>query len=277
LEEISILDQFHGFLKTPDIFPEPKKSELKKFEFPEVVITDSLKASLKNLHHPRNSVLGKRMESFFEIAIEHSSRYDLIASNIQIIEDKQTLGELDFLLFDNEKEKPLHVELVYKLYVFDPEFPSELKSWIGPNRRDSFSEKLEKLSKKQFPLLLKDETSNYLEKLGLEPGEIEQQLCFKAQLYTPVDLDLKKDTIVNPHGYFGNWFSLEEFLEKNWTNNLFYSPKKRDWSCEPENNQNWMSHSSLLADIETLFQNNKAPLVWMKTKKSYHRFFIVWW
>ncbi|WP_026934991.1 DUF1853 family protein [Christiangramia echinicola] len=277
MKEISILEQFLGFLKTPDIFPESKDSEFKTFDFPEVNITDSLAASLDDLHHPRNSVLGKRMESFFEIAIDHSSRYELLASNIQIIENKQTLGELDFLLFDNEEAKPLHVELVYKLYVYDPEFPSELERWIGPNRKDSFSEKLEKLRTKQFPLLFKNETSSYLDKLGVDPQNIEQQLCFKAQLFTPLDLILKDANILNPEAYTGNWYSLKEFLNKDWKNNLFYSPKKKNWNCEPGKNKNWISHSTLLLEIEDLFQNNKAPLVWMKTEKSYHRFFIVWW
>ena len=277
MKEISIIDQFRGFLKTPDIFPNTKKTDFKTFNFPEVNITDSLKSDLENLYHPRNSVLGKRMESFFEIAIAHSSRYDIIASNIQIIENKQTLGELDFLLFDNEKSKPLHVELVYKLYVYDPNFSSEIERWIGPNRKDSFSEKLEKLSTKQFPLLFKNETAKYLEKLGVDIQNIEQELCFKVQLFTPENLKIKNQRTINIEGINGNWFTLAEFLKKDWKKNLFYSPKKKDWSCEPVTNRNWVSQSELLSEIETLFEKNKAPLVWMKTENSYNRFFIVWW
>ncbi len=277
MKEISIIDQFRGFLKTPDIFPETENTQFNTFKFPQVDINDSVKASLEELNHPRNSVLGKRMESFFEIAIENSSRYDLIASNIQIIEKKQTLGELDFLLYDRDRSQSLHVELVYKLYVYDNGFPKEIQRWIGPNRRDSFQEKMEKLEKRQFPLLYKPETINYLNKFGLNPDHIEQQLCFKVQLFTPEDWVQEDKKVVNPEGFIGNWYKLEDFLQKKWNANLFFCPKKKYWSCDPRSNSNWFSYSELQKEIEILFENKKAPLVWMKSGSEYYRFFIVWW
>jgi len=277
LKNLNILNQFQGFLDTPDIFPKDVKENFNRFNFPEVMITDALLADLEKLDHPRNSVLGKRMESFFEIAIKHSSRYELIASNIQIIENKQTLGELDFIVLDKQRSKHLHVELVYKLYVYDETFSSEKQRWIGPNRRDSFSMKFDKLELKQFPLLYKPETSHYLNKLGIAPENIEQQLCFKAQLFKPKGLILKDQTTINQACYAGNWYYLNEFLKMNWQKNLFFSPKKKDWSCAPQNNSTWQNQEELLENIEAFFKVHKAPLVWMKTETSYHRFFIVWW
>ncbi|CAL66721.1 DUF1853 family protein [Christiangramia forsetii] len=277
MTEPSILNQFQGFLDTQDIFPKNHNTDITTFEFPEVDITNNLIADLEKLDHPRNSVLGKRMESFFEIAIKYSSRYELIDSNIQIIHNKQTLGELDFLIFDKHNSTPLHIELVYKLYVYDQTFPSENQRWIGPNRRDSFSMKLEKLKSKQFPLLYKPETSIYLNKLGLVSEEIKQQLCFKAQLFIPKNNKLDDRGNINPECYSGKWFKFKDFLKMNWQENLFHSPKKKNWSCDPGKNSDWMSQEELLQNIEFLFKENKAPLVWMKTKSSIHSFFIVWW
>jgi len=276
LKDLNILNQFQGFLDTPDIFPKNHNAGFKTFDFPEIEITDDLIADLEKLDHPRNSVLGKRMESFFEIAIKYSSRYELINANIQIIENKQTLGELDFLILDKELSKPLHVELVYKLYIYDETFSSEDQRWIGPNRRDSFSKKLDKLKSKQFPLLYKPETSFYLNELGIRVENIEQQLCFKAQLFTPDDKTIEKPKIVNSKCYKGKWYRVDEFLKMNWQENLFYSPKKKDWSCDPDNNSNWINQDQLIQDTEFLFEKNKSPLVWMKTETSFQRFFIIW-
>ena len=275
MKDLSILNQFQGFVETPDIFT-ASKNDLKVFTFPKVSISEKLILDLMKIDHPRNSVLGKRMESFFEIAIDHSERYDLMAANIQIIQEKQTHGELDFLVFDKENSRPLHVELVYKLYVYDPSFPKEIEKWIGPNRRDSLLQKQDKLRTKQFPLLHKPETEAYLSKMNLSADEIEQQLCFKAQLYTPVNYKPDNET-VNLNGLRGHWYRYEDFLNMNWQENQFFSPKKKYWSCDPKDNSNWISYSELLNEIEFLFEKKKAPLIWMKTKSGYHRFFIVWW
>lgn len=277
MKDLSILNQFQGFLNTPDIFPREHPGDFKSFNFPKIEISDELIADLQKLDHPRNFVLGKKMESFFEIAIKYSKRYELVRSNIQIIENKQTLGELDFLLFDKERLKPIHIELVYKLYVYDPAFPSEIQKWIGPNRRDSFAEKLEKLSSRQFPLLYKPETISYLNKLGINPEDVEQQLCFKAQLFTPAKRNIEKQEVINPACIKGNWYKLEDFLTRNWQENLFFSPKKKNWSCDPGNNTNWKSQQELLKEVDGLFEKKTAPLIWMKTKTGFDRFFIVWW
>ncbi|TRO66389.1 DUF1853 family protein [Christiangramia sabulilitoris] len=272
LKAISVPDQFEGFLNTPDIFQDRFSCNYKTFEFPEIEITKEIIAELEELEHPRNSVLGKRMESFFEIAIRHSKRYDLTASNIQIIDRKQTLGELDFLIFDHERSKTIHVELVYKLYIYDPSFETEIKRWIGPNRRDSFYEKLEKLKTRQFPLIFKPETSEYLDDLGIEVNEIEQQLCFKAHLYLPQNSRTK-----NAIGVMGNYYNLTDFQNMPWKDHLFYSPKKKEWSCSPEKNQNWYSYPELMDNIQSMLADKRSPMVWMKTQTGYHRYFIVWW
>ncbi|MCB7480355.1 DUF1853 family protein [Christiangramia sediminis] len=277
MKDSSILNQFQGFLDTPDIFPKDHQGNFKSFNFPKIKITDDLIVDLQKLDHPRYSILGKRMEGFFEIAIRHSDRYEIIDSNIQIIENKQTLGELDFIIYDKENSKPIHVELVYKLYIYDPGFPPGIKRWIGPNRRDSFSAKLEKLENKQLPLLFSPKTTSYLSTLELTAGSMEQQLCFKAQLYTPIDEIVEHRSLINSDCLIGNWYNFDEFLQMNWEDHLFYSPKKKDWSFNPVNNTNWYSRKELLKNIEVLFEKKKAPLIWMKTKTGFYRFFIVWW
>jgi len=265
--EVDLINQFKGFLETPDI-REKYGSDFPVFEFPEVDITEELIAELEKIVHPRNSVLGKRMESFFEIAIKFSKRYELIASNIQINQQKITLGELDFLLYDHQNKRPLHVELVYKIYILDSEVGQNEKMLIGPNRKDSFLEKMEKITTKQLPLLKHPETQSYLEKYDLDLEEIEQQICFKAQLYSnDPDAPLQN----------GKYLSYQEFQELDRNDAGFYAPKKNLWSSKPESCNYWRSYSEIVEEISELFQKKKSPLIWLKHKDSFSRFFVVWW
>lgn len=273
---MDLIQQFYGFCNTPPIFEKSDFGDFNIFEFPKLESTHHLIDELQELQHPRNFVLGKRMESFFEIVINNSARYDIIGSNIQIIHEKQTLGELDFLLFDNERQKPLHVELVYKLYIYDPKLSSEIEKWIGPNRRDSFAAKLKRLKEHQFPLLYRKETLEYLEKFSLDVKEIEQQLCFKAKLFTP-ELKSFHPNLINSNCISGNWFRLSDFLNKPWKDNVFFSPSKKEWSSDPKKNDSWLSYNELLEQAEILFKKEKSPLIWMKSKNLVHSFFLVWW
>ena len=273
LSDDILRSQFLGFLKTGDIRL-GRSSEIPVFEFPEIDISEELIEDLRTLDHPRNSVLGKRMESFFEIAIKHSRRYDLIASNIQIIHDKTTIGELDFILYDHSKAKPLHVELVYKIYVYDSTAENLGDRWIGPNRKDSFSEKMAKLTKKQLPLLYRQETKKYLEELGLKSEDIEQQLCYKAQLYCR-DTKISEDII--SESMSGTWITYNEFIGTAYEQALFWAPKKNAWSSLPADNQNWITYTEILEQIESLFEKAKSPLIWMKSGNEFRRFFVVWW
>ncbi|MUP45585.1 DUF1853 family protein [Gramella sp. BOM4] len=276
MEEPGIVDQFKGFLSTPDIFEQQEDPGFPVFEFPKIELSDELINELQSLDHPRISVLGKRMESFFKLAIQYSKRYELIASNIQVIHEKRTIGELDFLVYDKEHSKPLHIELVYKLYVYDKNFQEEIERYIGPNRRDSLPEKINKLKNRQFPLLFDEACRTYLSAHDLKPKDIEQQLCFKAQLFYPEDSE-PESGLLNPACKCGKWISWNNFLKWNVRENLFHTPKKIFWSSHPSANSNWMSYQEFKEQVEILFSKKKSPLVWMKTKTSYIRFFIVWW
>lgn len=266
------LDQFNGFCATPSIFGQDSDFQYSSFDFPEIIDSPELLEDLENISHPRNSVLGKRMESFFELAIKHSKRYELLASNIQVIDHGRTLGELDFLVRDRQLEKVVHVELVYKLYIFDPEMPE--MGWIGPNRRDSFLKKLNRLERHQFPLLYHPATKPYLDKLGLEAGEIDQQVCFKAKLFrSGTNFDHPG---VNRECFTGNWISLQDFNQKR-DDSLYYSPKKQDWSCLPRNNRRWFPHSNIKEQVLDLCKKERSPLLWQKSGLGYDCFFVVWW
>lgn len=234
--------------------------------------------TISELEIPPNLVLGKRAELFFAEAIKQSSHYQLIAHNLQVIQHKKTFGEFDFFLKEEVRNLPIHLELVYKFYVYDPNFESELDRWIGPNRKDTLLRKIERLKNHQLPLLYKKESDFILKKYNLQPEKIEQQVCFLANLFVPKNMLQEKFNYINPSAIVGYWLKKYEFNEAGYGSYSFYSPKKPNWPVDPQFNNNWKSFEAILEEVNFLFQHQKAAFLWMKKDKhTYERFFVVWW
>lgn len=275
--EKRLYHQLQGFIDTPPLWNSKFKG-IEQFALPKIVFPKEVDIISQLPSLASNFVLGKRMERFFELIIHESSRYQLLSKNVQISREKITLGELDFLLKDLQKNKFIHLELVFKFYVYDPSFSEEAERWIGPNRRDSFLQKLEKLKQKQFPLLYRPETREYLQTLKLSPENLQQRSCFKAKLFLPKQYQEKNLSLINKKCISGYWLHFKEFNTAEYKDNLYKLPSKQDWPVAPEMGENWLSFSDTLEEIQKAFQKRKSPLLWMKkSENEYERFFVVWW
>lgn len=272
-----VAKQFEGFLNTPALWKNYFQ-EIQQFELPEIndPLQKPIAEDLPSLS--TNFVMGKRVERFFEWIIRQNQGYKLLAENMQISRDKITLGELDFLLKDLINQQVYHVEMVYKFYVYDPSFTAEKQRWIGPNRKDTLLLKTKKLKEKQFPLLFKPETKELLSSLNLNAEEVIQQSCFKANLFVPGELQNKQFSKINNDCIAGIWLHFKEFKTSSYKNFEYYAPKKQDWPISPQHGETWFSHSEIINQIEILFENKKAPLIWVKKPgNNYERLFVVWW
>jgi len=264
--------QFCGFFNTPSLF-KGKINKIEQFVFEEIEIN---KIDFSSLEILEKMPLGKRVEKFFEFYVNNSLRYNNLSQNIQIIHNKNTLGEIDFILEDAELNKQIHLELVYKFYLYDDRFEKELDKYIGQNRDDTLVKKLKKLENKQFPLLFKDEARKYLSSFDLK--NIEQQTCFKANIFLPLELKDKKLPLIDNKCVKGFYIHIDEFLENEEYKNYEYAlPHRYDWLVNPEENKNWDSYEKALGQVKFFLELRKSPLVWLKDKNIYKRFFIVWW
>lgn len=265
--------QFLGYLNTPSLFK--KLNGLKQFELD---IDDEKKFDFTKLDITDNLPLGKRIERFFEFYINHSSNYEMIKSNIQIIHDKQTLGELDFILFDKRNGKYLHIEHIYKYYLYDTSFENKIDRFIGPNRDDSFAQKLSKLKEKQLPLLYKDETKKYLDDIDIE--KIEQKVCFKGNIYVPQNLIGKDIPIINNACIKGFYLNFQEFIkQKQFREFEYFLPHRDDWVSDCNSNEIWKTFDEVKPEVELFLKHKKSPLVWIKNRKENRNqsIFITWW
>ena len=222
-------------------------------------------------------MLGKQAEACFEYLLKNSKNYQLLAANIQIQGETKTLGELDYLVFDTETKKTLHIELACKFYLFDDSLgPNYNAKWIGPNRKDTLQEKLDKVKEKQFPLLYAPETAVALKELHLDIPEVEQQVCIKSFLFLPKDFN--KEQLPEPYQscVVGTYISFSEFKEEQ-ADALFAIPDKKQWLLPPESLPDWLSFSDAKERISSLIDTKKSPLVYKKQKGILEKFFVIWW
>lgn len=257
------------FIKAPDLKINSEKYPFKNFDFLEEEIVES------EFNFPKNSVLGMQAEACFVAFLKRSKNYELLTANLQIQGSNQTLGELDYIVRNLKTQSIVHIELACKFYLFDETIgTSEEEKWIGPNRKDSLFDKLEKIKVQQFPLIHCPETHQQLKHLGIEIPT-EQKLCLKAFLFLPAKMNISllpqnfQDCVV------GYWVRVKD-LEQDETP-LYAIPNKKEWLLPVETITNWYSFSEIKALIAEQLQNRKSPLIYKKIIHKVEKFFVVWW
>ncbi|GAA3596159.1 DUF1853 family protein [Flavivirga amylovorans] len=260
--------RYEGFLNTPFLWKSGVLSNLNPFE----IISKSNKIAINIDEKLR---LGKYVERFVSFELEQYKNISIIAENVQIQDNNITLGELDCLLLKNNK--PIHLEIVYKFYVYDTSIgETEIEHFIGPNRKDSLKEKITKLTEKQLPLLHSNECKEYLKTLNLKSEDISQQVYFKAQLFVPFsNQDIQLKTLNNDciNGFYINKNQLNQFNDCK-----FYIPQKKDWLVIPHTNVKWLHPNEFETVAKDYFNQQFSPLCWVKLKNGeLKKIFLVWW
>jgi hypothetical protein len=221
-----------------------------------------------------NRRFGHQMEMLFHELLMQSNQYQIILENFQIFDGKQTLGEIDFLVRDHFNEKDLHIELCVKFYIYEPS-ENELEGFVGPNHHDSLLDKVAKLKKHQFPLLLHDKVGEFLLPLGINPNNVQQLSCFKALVFVPKAHSDLQFTQINNECVAGTYIKNEAFTADVFANCQFFFPAKIDWILDPNLNSNWMSFNDAKTAVSAMMEKKNAPLVWIKNRESVKRMFII--
>lgn len=261
--------RYHGYLNTFPLWDVTPLLDLRQIQLDESITSKYKQVSNKKYR------LGHLVEQFVFHELEHQKEITLLAKNVQIKKEKQTIGELDCIL--KTDDSLIHLEIIYKFYLYDESVGySELEHWIGPNRKDSFIEKITKLKNKQLPLLFKPETQVLLDKLNLKALDIQQQVYFKAQLYVPIHLINTPLRTINSNcivGYYLSFNDLETLIT-----NQFYIPQKLDWLTEPHVDVDWLTYEEGQQEIMAFISQEKSPLCWIKSQNgTLQKLFVVWW
>jgi hypothetical protein len=233
---------------------------------------------------PQRTLLGKRAEYFFKFCVEQSNNYDLVLSNAQVFKGKITIGELDYIIKNKRTNTTIHIELVYKFYIYNPTITSDKKSKIlqelnkyqGPNGRDNLVRKLEHLKNQQLPLLYAPETSKLLKGHHVDVTQIKQKVCFLAHVFIPHQFWSHKFEYINKSSIVGYYYIYQAFAKAETTNSYFL-PEKYAWKMLPQELPTSYTFNEILELTKESLQRGFAPLIWMQLleSKTFECFFVV--
>ncbi len=135
------------------------------------------RALIEHLGQLQSARLGSMFEGLISFWLKISPNYQLLAQNIQIIEEGITHGEIDFILRDLQSQKTIHLEVAVKFYLGSPPFEDPFR-WFGTNTKDQLGKKLHHLQTNQSQLSKK--YPNHFE------YEIDARHCLiKGRLFYP--------------------------------------------------------------------------------------------
>jgi hypothetical protein len=279
IKYLSTVKHIHGFLASPPLWKHMQFG-LQQFEIPLVDLTHFEPQPI-----PEKLRLGHQIEYILHQILSHSDRYEVLAHNIQIKKGNDTLGELDFIIRSClparqvcESKKLLHLELTYKFYIIDPSIDAPIHRLIGPNRKDAFFAKLEKTKQKQLPLIHTEEGKQTLKNLGIEASELDQQVLFIGQLFTPYNTVVPSIETLNTDCIVGFWIRMQDFTSDAFQTYQYHITYKKEWIHTPHLDVQWISYDKALLDVKKKHLLKRAPMVWVKQPDDIiEKCFIVWW
>lgn len=163
------------------LFPEEIIQEWERDSTDYFRILDSSPSSLFDfVDRKKNYRLGFYAESLLSYFFQTYPKIQLWIQNIQITNEKQTIGEIDFVI--EWDEQILHIELAVKYYLLLPQENQYIaKNWIGPSRKDNLEKKLKKIQEHQLPL------GKHEKLLATLPdafkGKIQSYFLFRGQFF----------------------------------------------------------------------------------------------
>ena len=267
-----IKQQCTGFLNTPPLW-QNEQFGMHQFEFPEIDLTTFQPKAI-----PDKLRLGHQMEYVFKQLVEYSSNYEVLLHNLPVKRGKQTIGEIDFILRNLQTRVLIHIELTYKFYIINPQISEPLHQLIGPNKRDMFFAKVEKIKNRQFKLLHSKEGITALTDHNIEPSKIKHQTCFKGQLFQPYVSNSLNINPLNTSCISGYWLRFDDLKSGEFKQYQFYIPSKSEWVIAPHTAVHWKSHAKILLDLKLWMLQENAPMLWnKKSETEFEKFFVVWW
>lgn len=182
---------------------------------------------LSHLQEQRATRLGVYFEQLLSFYFDHYPRFTLLAKNLQANDSNRTIGEYDFIVWDEQDQQHYHIEVAVKFYVgfadLTVNIPKNIPMynwhhWIGPNKKDSLCIKINHLIHHQLRLPDTDAGVKALASIGLTPEQVKPKLLLTGRLYLPSSTQ-QKQPIELP--YFGQyqlpftqyWYDKRQLIE----------------------------------------------------------------
>ena len=266
------LRQFEGFINTPPLWMNTQ-FEITQFILPEIHLNQVNPKPFSNRIR-----LGHQMEHVFKQLITQDQTYKVLLFNLAIKNETRTIGEIDFILENSVTKEIIHVELTYKFYLIDTSISDPIHQLIGPNRKDLFFTKMQKIKNQQFQLLHASEGIKALKLKRIDHEIIKHQACYKAQLFVPYQTKKIDITPLNNDCIIGFWIPFNDFNTIEFSSFQYYMPYKSEWVMAPNNDIAWKSHQEIMLEIKLKMSAEIAPMIWIKKSETdFEKCFVVWW
>jgi uncharacterized protein len=162
----------------------------------------------------KSTRLGLRFENllWFWLLDDDHHPYRLLGHSIQKIAGAITLGELDFVVLNQETQEVEHWEVALKYYLGEGKL--DLAQWFGLNREDTLQRKLKHFTERQFQFT---EANHY---------PIQRKFAvMKGQLYLPTDqIELSVPSWINASRRLGQWGTQIPTTP-------YYRLQRHEWLC----------------------------------------------
>lgn len=227
---------------------------------------------------PTDRRLGHQAEFVFLQLLMSSIEFEVLAHSIQLIGNKRTLGELDYIVRNVQTKEVLHIELTYKFYIVDKAIPEPIDQIIGPNRKDTFVYKLNKTRDKQLPLLYSEPSRITLEEMGLDIASIIQKVAFYAHIFVPYDDRIFHVEKLNEDCLAGFWVTREQMEVEVFKICVYYRPSKSEWLHIPHDKVQWKSYHEIMDEICSSLDEGRSVMLWKsngsRRDSEIERFFV---
>lgn len=175
----------------------------------------TIKTDLDPLMDTIAQVPGKRLglyyESLWKFFFETNPNFKLYFHNQQIYNDHQTLGAFDFI-YQDPSQQIIHRECAVKFYLGIPKTSdsvSELSAWWGPNKKDRFDLKWNRLLDSQIQLSEKQEAKDFLQQHQLTINA--KEIDLKGMLFYPWHRAMQPPKQAQRNHLKGYWLELKDF------------------------------------------------------------------
>ena len=219
--------------------------------------------------------LGNYFESLWACWIEASVRYEMVARNLQIIENGRTLGELDFIVKDRLTDTTQHWEVAVKFYLGVGDTRNH-SNWYGPAKKDRLDLKVEHLLHHQTKICERQATRKILDAKNISIDAC--AVILKGRLFYEA---LKEPVIPPEHACFehckSRWFRRDDFEKYYHHDNDFYPLIGVGWMASPDSglSKHSLSMQEVLKRIDEV--SYRLPLLLMVCRNGLEseRIFVV--
>lgn len=244
---------FHEFPLFPDKWVREIEEDAQDFFIQLDSSPDQLNSFIEQSNSYRMGIYAELLMHYF---LENYEKTTLLLANYQLIENKVTIGEIDFIF--SWQDQIIHIEMAVKFYLCHQN-SNEFKDWIGPSGNDNLHKKLKKVKEHQLQLTL---STQFQKESSIKP---KPYFFLRGMFFNQEDhLPNWKNKALNNRSYI----FLSEFLENN-NYDDFYLLKRPNWmSALYQVNKEMDKVNSEAESILELIDRFKSLHLWEKNKKT---------